>query len=137
MGLGPYGSSLAYRIALPPPVWSNPFAMQMEGLARAEARRERAVWHRMKHAVARKPEAPVTAEPKHKGIERDWVWTGESILSKNLHQGGHYSGAMIRKAGFKLPKLEKHKAGEMKRVKDGIIHRANTDGVVKVTEVKK
>ena len=105
MGLGPHGSSLSERMALPPPVWSNPFAMQMEGLARAEARREMAIWHRMKHAVPRKPEAPVEALPKEKGHERKWLWAGGDIISKGLRKDYTYTAGAIRKAGFKLPKL--------------------------------
>jgi hypothetical protein len=79
--------------------------MQMEGLARAEARRERAVWHRMKHAAPRKPEAPVTPEPKIKGKSRDWRWVGETIASKGFEQQGVYSSESIRAGGYKLPKL--------------------------------
>ena len=105
MGLGPHGSSLSERVALPPPVWSNPFAMQMEGIARAEARREMAIWHRQKHAAPRKPEAPVLPLGKVKGQERGWIWNGESIGSKSLYNGHEYAAATIRKAGFKLPKL--------------------------------
>lgn len=85
--------------------------MQCEQIDRGEARREKAIWHAMHRAAPRQPEAPAAPQPKLKGIDRDWIWTGESIPSKNLHQDGHYSGAEIRKAGFKLPKL-KTKGGE-------------------------
>ena len=109
MGLGPHGSSLAERVALPPPVWSNPFAMQLEGIARAEARRERAIWHRQKHAAPRKPEAPVSESNTkviHNGKnERMWIWEGEDIASKGLFHWRQYTSSQIRKAGFKLPKL--------------------------------
>jgi hypothetical protein len=105
VGLGPRGTSLAQRVSLPPPVWSNPFAMQMEGIARAEARRERAIWHRMKHAAPRKPEAPVTPKPKEKGKSRTWLWVGEGIASKGMYEGYTYTAEQLRKAGFKLPKI--------------------------------
>jgi hypothetical protein len=106
VGLGPRGTSLAQRVSLPPPVWSNAFSMMLEGLARAEARRERAVWHRMKHAVARKPEAPVIAcHVKQRGEERLWRWYGESIESKGLYHDMDYATSTIRKAGFKMPKI--------------------------------
>ena len=105
MGLGPRHSSLSDRVKLPPPVWTNAFSMMLEGIARAEARRERAIWHRMKHAVVRKPEAPVLPLSKVKGQERGWIWNGESIGSKSLYNGHEYAAATIRKAGFKLPKL--------------------------------
>jgi len=65
--------------------------------------------YQQKHKTPKKPEAPVEPQPKLKGIDRDWVWVGESIPSKNLHRDGHYSGETIRKAGFKLPKLQKQK----------------------------
>jgi len=109
MGLGPHGSSLSERVALPPPVWSNPFAMQMEGIARAEARRERAIYLSQKNRTPRKPEAPVEALPRVKGdkSERVWRWVGESIESKGVTKDCCYSAGYIRKAGFKLPTLTK------------------------------
>ena len=107
MGLGPRSTSLLARIAAPPPVWGNPFAMQMEAQERGEARQEKAQWHRQRHAAQRKPEAPVTALPKAKGQERGWVWNGEDIPSKSLYNGHAYTAVQVRKAGFKLPKLSK------------------------------
>ena len=105
MGLGPHGCSLLQRIAATPPMWMNPFAMQMEGIARGEARREKAIWHAQRHASPRKPEAPVAALPKCKGEARLWLWEGESIESKGLHKECHYTAEALRKAGFKLPKI--------------------------------
>mgnify|MGYP001592563862 CR=1 FL=1 len=110
MGLGPHQTSLLARIAAPAPVWSNPFAMQMEVQERGEARREKAQWHRQKHAAQRKPEAPVLPLGKAKGQERGWLWNGESMPSKGLHNGHAYTAAQVRKAGFKLPVLRKQNA---------------------------
>ena len=110
LGLGPNGTSLLARIAAPAPVWSNPFAMQLEAQERGEARQAKAQWHRQKHAAQRKPEAPVTALPKVKGQERGWVWNGESMPSKSLYNGQVYTATAIRKAGFKLPVLRKQNA---------------------------
>lgn len=107
MGLGPRNISLLERLGAPLPVWSNPFAMQMEQQQRGEARREKAIWHRMRHSQLKKPLAPVTALPKAKGYDRVWQWDGEDIMSKGLKQNSTYTAKQLRKAGFKLPVLGK------------------------------
>ena len=107
MGLGPHNSSLLERLKATPPVWSNPFAMQMEQQARGEARREKAIWHAMRHSHPKRPLAPVTALPKAKGYDRVWQWDGEAQPSKGLTPGATYTAAQLRKAGYKLPKIPK------------------------------
>ena len=119
MGLGPRKTSLLERLDAPPPVWSNPFAMQMEGISRGQARREKAIWHSMRHAHPKRPEAPVRAMTKEKGYARMWCWIGEAIESKCIIPGKVMTAAQIRAAGFKLPNLEKAEAKPRKRkVKD-------------------
>lgn len=113
MGIGPHKSSLAERVKLPAPVWSNPFAMQLEGIARKEARRERAIYLSTKNRAPRKAEAPAKPLPKQKGQERLWEWVGESIDSKQMFHGCTYTAQQLRKAGFKLAKIKggKEKCG--------------------------
>jgi len=107
MGLGPRHTSLLERLAATPPVWGNPFAMQMEQQQRGEARREKAIWHAMRHAHPKRPLAPATPLPKAKGYERMWQWDGESIPSKKLKQNDVYTAAELREKGFKMPAIPK------------------------------
>ena len=111
MGLGPHSMPLLQRINAPEPMWSNPFAMQMEAQARGEARQLKRIWHQQRHATPRKPEAPVRAMTKEQGEkERFWCWIGEDVPSKGIIAGKVMKAAEIRKAGYKLPKLEKPEA---------------------------
>jgi hypothetical protein len=107
MGLGPRNSSLLKRLNTIPPIWSNPFAMQMEQQQRGEARREKAIWHAQRHSHPKRPLAPVTALPKAKGYDRVWQWDGEDIPSKGLVKDSTYTAKQLRKAGFKLPVIPK------------------------------
>lgn len=109
MGLGPHSSSLLERVAGWSQPWRDPFAMQLEQADRREARQQKAIWHAMHRAAPKKPEAPVEAKPKEKSKTRTWLWVGESISSKGLQKDYTYTADQIRKAGFKLPKLEKKK----------------------------
>lgn len=109
MGLGPRASNLLARINAAEPIWSNPFAMQLEAQQRGEARREKAIWHAQRHTTPKRPEAPALPLGKVKGKDRGWLWNGESIGSKGLYNGHEYLASEIRKAGFKLPKIAKLK----------------------------
>lgn len=109
MGLGPHGALLSERVLLHGPglVWTNAFAMQLEGIARREARLERAIYLSSRNRAPRKPEAPVTPTEKVPRGERRWIWIGEDIQNKTLLKGFDYSAEYIRKMGFKLPKIGK------------------------------
>jgi len=105
MGLGPKGSSLIDRCGHDAAPWRDPFAMQLEQQDRLEQRRLKAIWWAMKHKKAQKPEAPVLALKKVKGVPRQWKWWGEDIISTGMLRDGVYFAEDIRKAGFKLPKI--------------------------------
>jgi len=77
--------------------------MQLEQADRREARQEKARWHAAHRSTPRKPEAPVQAQPKQVGKEREWLWIGDSIPSKKLWTDTIYTTGVIRVAGFKLP----------------------------------
>jgi hypothetical protein len=108
MGLGPNGTSLLVKLGRPVGLtFADPFAMMCEQAERQAARRQKAIEHAMKHHKPPKPEAPVEPMPKQSGHPRAWRWIGESIDSKGLVTGVCYQAEQIRKAGYKLPKLEK------------------------------
>ena len=107
-GLGPHNTSLLQRIDAPEPVWSNPFAIQMEAQQRGEARQLKRIWHQQRHSTPKKPVAPVRQMTRECGeSERFWCWIGEDIPSKGIIAGKVMKAIEVRKAGYKLPKLEK------------------------------
>jgi hypothetical protein len=81
--------------------------MQLEQQQRGEARREKAIWHAMRHSHPKRPLAPVRSMTKEKGYPRTWLWEGEAIESKGIIPGKVMTSEQLRKAGFKLPTLPK------------------------------
>lgn len=110
MGLGPHGTSLLKRLGKSTEP-SELLEIQLDQIARGEARKLARIRYGMKHKAKVKPLAPVeeTNEGKVNKGERLWEWVGETIASKELFAGQLYSSGFIRKVGFKLPKLQKLK----------------------------
>lgn len=108
VGLGPNGSSLLQRLERPTEPAGDTLWYAMEQEGRREARVQARIRHQQKHKTPKKPEAPVNeSNYKTQEGERCWEWQGETIASKGLEKGGVYGSSFIRKAGFKLPKLQK------------------------------
>ena len=108
MGLGPHGTSLLQRVGRPtePP---GAFELSIEQSNRTEARKEARIRYARKHKAKVKPMAPVE-ETNVKDMstkERWWRWIGENITSQGIETLSYYTGKQIRKAGFKLPRLQK------------------------------
>ena len=108
MGLGPNGSKLLERLGRPTEPGGDTIWIQIDQQERGEARMQARMRYQQKHKTPKKPEAPVEAGGG-KGAQRNWLWVGESIPSKQMFKDMIYYAADIRAAGFKLPKLQKQK----------------------------
>ena len=83
----------------------------MDRQERGQARRKAVMKWAGKHKKQQKPLAPIEPLKKAKGQERQWIWIGEDIPSKDLWNSGKkwitYTKKQIQEAGFRLPKLKK------------------------------
>jgi hypothetical protein len=115
VGLGPNGIPLLGRLGKAFDMTQD--YVEMEQNERTYLRKAAQIAHGKANPTPTKPLAPATPDPKVKGQPRSWTWTGETIESKYLVQGLHYSGDEIRKAGFKLPTIGGKNGKE--KVQDG------------------